>query len=75
MEAGKTYYLTLEQYSKIIVDGHALPPLKKDPNFEDKNPGEKEIGCCVRVVFDRSINMPRLEVIKRCASEKDVIYG
>lgn len=74
MDLNKTYYISLEQYGKVIVEGIALPPIKKDPEFAEKY-GTPEIGCCARTVYDKVAQAPRLEIIKRCASEKDVIYG
>lgn len=57
-----------------MVENFALPPIKKDPNFQEEK-GSPEIGCCARIVYDKVAQAPRLEIIKRCASEKDVIYG
>jgi hypothetical protein len=74
LEVNHTYFLKVEEYGKVIVDGKMLAPIKRDPDFEETH-GEPEIGCCVRAVFDKKLGTPRIEVIKRVAKESQIIYG
>lgn len=74
IENGKTYFVKKEQYGKIDVDGKLLMPIKPDPTFEETN-GEPEIGCCVRVVYNKTLRSPEVQIIKRVSNESQIIYG
>lgn len=65
MEAGKTYYVPVEDYKNIVVGGNKLKYLKAELE------NGLEIGACLKISTDGS----DYQVLKRCAKLSDVTYG